>query len=324
MSIWQRVRKFLKASVGVDSHSSPGANTEEPENPSEVHPTGEQTAHVAPEGGSIDSTALEVEICLQTDSGLVRTNNEDRGVYKRPGDPETAAKKGTLVIVADGMGGASAGEIASELAIRLIPDFYYGSAQAPALALKEALERASGEIHRTAQTNPELRGMGTTCVAVALLPPEVYMAYVGDSRLYLLRDQNLYQLSEDHSVVFDMVRKGILTRDQAKCHEERNVLSLSLGGRPEITASFWEKPMIARAGDRLLVCSDGLHDLVSDTEMQAIIADTPVDLAVHNLIATANLRGGLDNITAALIHIRPAQQEPVESPATREVMISST
>jgi protein phosphatase len=274
--------------------------------------------------GPQDGGALEVEICLQTDPGLVRANNEDRGVYKTPSNPEVAAQKGTLVMVADGMGGASAGEVASELAIRLVPEFYYSSTQPPALALKEALERASSEIHRTAQSDPELRGMGTTCVAVAILPPEVYMAYVGDSRLYLLRDQSFYQLSEDHSVVFEMVRKGILTRDQAKSHEERNVLSMSMGGRPEIQASFWEKPMVSHEGDRLLICSDGLHDLVSDTEMQAIIADAPVDRAVHNLIATANLRGGLDNITAALIHFRAAREPQTESRATREVMISTT
>jgi len=268
--------------------------------------------------------ALELEISLQTDPGMVRTNNEDRGVYKRPGDPETAANKGTLIVVADGMGGASAGEVASEMAIRIIPELYYSSPQAPALAVKEALESASSEIHRAAQADPELRGMGTTCVAMAILQSEAFVAYVGDSRLYLLRNGNFYQLTEDHTVVGEMVRNGIITREQARNHEERNVLSLSLGGRPEITASYWEKPMIVQSGDLLLACTDGLHDLVSDSEMQAIIADSPADVAVKNLIEAAKRHGGHDNITAALVHVRSTHVElDTVSKPTRELSISS-
>jgi Arc/MetJ-type ribon-helix-helix transcriptional regulator len=136
--------------------------------------------------------------------------------------------------------------------------------------------------------------MGTTCVAMAVLVPEVFVAYVGDSRIYLLRDNTFYQLTEDHTVVSDMVRKGILTRDQARNHEERNVLSLSMGGRPEITASYWENPMIVRDGDRFLLCSDGLHDLVSDSEMQAIVAASAAHKAVPNLIEAARRAGLVD------------------------------
>jgi len=190
------------------------------------------------------------------------------------------------------------------MAVRSIPGHYYNSNKGPGLALKEALETASAEIHLAAQEDPELRGMGTTCVAMAILTPELYAAYVGDTRLYLLRDDGFYQLTEDHTVVGEMVRKGIITREQARNHEERNVLSLSMGGRPEITASYWEKPMVLRAGDRLLLCSDGLHDLVGDFEMQAIIAVTPTHLAVQNLIDAAKRNGGHDNITVAILRVR--------------------
>jgi protein phosphatase len=254
----------------------------------------------------------------------VRTNNEDRGAYTRPSDPEVAASKGTLVIVADGMGGASAGEVASEMAIRIIPDLYYKSDKLPAVALKEALESASVEIHRAAQAEPELRGMGTTCVAVGILIPEVYVAWVGDSRLYLLRDGALYQLTQDHTVVEEMVRKGIITREQARHHEERNVLSMSLGGRPEVKAMCWHDPMIVRAGDRLLMCSDGLHDLVSDSEMQAIMEESATHVAVQNLIEAAKRHGGDDNITAALINVfSPVVQSDTDLRATREILIPS-
>jgi protein phosphatase len=316
MSFWEKVRKFMQANDTEEPSSSPEENLKT------LSATGERAEPAA--GTEAATETLELEISLQSDPGMVRTNNEDRGVYKVPSDPEVAARKGTLVIVADGMGGASAGEVASEMAIRLVPELYYNSSQPPALALKEALEQANREIHRAAQADLEKRGMGTTCVAVAVVPPEVFMAYVGDSRLYLLRGDDFYQLTEDHSVVFEMVRQGILTRDQARHHEERNVLSMSMGGRPEITASFWEKPMMARAGDRFLICSDGLHDLVGDAEMQAIIADGPADAAVHSLIAAANSKGGLDNITAALIHVHtPKVQLDTDSKATREVAILS-
>jgi protein phosphatase len=210
------------------------------------------------------------------------------------------------------------------MAIKIIPEAYYRSPKVPALALKEAVEFASGEIHRTAQSNPALRGMGTTCVAMAVLLPEVFVAYVGDSRIYLLRDNTFYQLTEDHTVVFDMVRKGILTRDQARNHEERNVLSLSMGGRPEITASYWENPMIVRDGDRFLLCSDGLHDLVGDSEMQAIVAASPAHTAVPNLIEAARRNGGHDNITAALVHVfAPKVRTEADFKAIREFPIPS-
>ena len=124
-------------------------------------------------------------------------------------------------------------------------------------------------------------------------------------------------------MVNEMVRKGILSRDQARHHEERNVLSLSMGGRPEIQASYLEKPMIVREGDRLLVCSDGLHDLVSDGEMQAIITDAPAPVAVKNLIEAAKRQGGHDNITAALVHVFvPKEQPETDSKATREFTVS--
>jgi len=268
--------------------------------------------------------ALELEISAQTDPGVIRTNNEDRGFYTRPTDPLVAAAKGTLIIVADGMGGAMAGEVASDMAIRLIPEFYFSSPKEPAVALKEALESTSKKIHQRAQAEPEKRGMGTTCVALAILQPQAFMAYVGDSRLYLLRDGYFYQLTEDHSVVFEMVRSGIITRDQALNHEERNVLTLSMGGRPEITASYWEKPMMVRKGDRFLVCTDGLHDLVSDSEIQTIISDGIPDVAVHNLIDAAKRHGGHDNITAALVHVHNARVKlDIMSRPTREMSIQS-
>ena len=317
MSLWKRLVKMIKPDGREEPVPSPAETKEE------LSATGEFPRPRAGEQPAAE-VGLDLDICLQTDLGAVRTNNEDRCVYQRPSDPEVTAAKGILVIVADGMGGASAGEVASEMAIKVIPEAYYRSQKAPALALKEALEFASAEIHRTAQNNPELRGMGTTCVAMAVLLPGVFVAYVGDSRIYLLRDNNFYQLTEDHTVVFEMVRKGLLTRDQARHHEERNVLSLSMGGRAEITASYWENPMIVRDGDRFLLCSDGLHDLVDESELQAIVAASPAHKAVPNLIEAARRNGGHDNITAALVNVFvPKVPTEADFTATREFPIPS-
>src|ERR1017187_763215 len=292
MSLWKRFVKIIKPNVKEEPVASPEETKEELSATAELPLTRESEQPAA-------GVRLDLDICLQTDLGVVRTNNEDRCVYQRPSDPEVAAAKGILVIVADGMGGALAGEVASKMAIKIIPEAYYRSPKVPALALKEAVEFASAEIHRTAQSDPALRGMGTTCVAMAILLPGVFVAYVGDSRIYLLRDQ-------------------------ARHHEERNVLSLSMGGRPEITAAYWENPMIARYGDRFLLCSDGLHDLVGDSEMQAIVAASPAHQAVPNLIEAARRNGGHDNITAALVNVFiPKVPTEADFKATREFPISS-
>jgi protein phosphatase len=268
---------------------------------------------------------VSLKICLQTDVGLVRTNNEDRGLYTRPPDSDVAVQKGTLVVVADGMGGASAGEVAADLAVRRIPEAYYASPNDPGLALKQSLETASSEIYRMAQGDPGLKGMGTTCVALAIRQSEAFMAYVGDSRLYLLRDGQFYQLTDDHSVVNEMVRQGLLTREQARNHEERNVLSLSMGGRPEISASGWDEPMTLREGDRFLLCSDGLHDLVSDERMRLIVAEFPPEEATLRLIEAAKQGGGHDNITAAIVHVcnAAAVASAPEPRGTREFTIAT-
>lgn len=319
MSFLKKLMRFtqpeeeVEPKEGSSGDSSPAGNGSLVPGDLAIPPTVEEAA----------PAEVELEICLETDPGSVRTNNEDRCLSMRPPDLEVAARMGTLLIVADGMGGASAGEVASEMAIRIIPELYFNSSKPPAVALKEALESASSSIHGAAQTDPELRGMGTTCVAISIIGSEVYLAYVGDSRLYLLRQNAFYQLTEDHSVVVEMVRQGVLTREQARHHEERNVLSLSMGGRPEITASHWESPMTVREGDRLLLCTDGLHDLVADSEMQSIITDSPAHEAVKNLIAAAKREGGHDNITAALVHVRAKVLEEKDCRATREALISS-
>jgi len=268
--------------------------------------------------------APRLAICLQTDRGVVRLNNEDNGVCSQPGDPEVLRNKGTLVMVADGMGGAQAGEIASTMAVECIPRLYYESREpSPGKALRAALERASRDIHEAAKSRPELEGMGTTCVALVIRDNEAFLAYVGDSRIYLVRQGGIYQLSEDHSVVYEMVKQGIITREQARNHEDRNLLSLSLGGRPDVRAAGSDQSMTVDCGDLFLLCSDGLHDLVSDDDILAVAQSSEPSDAVAQLIRLAKEAGGYDNITVAVVKVSGAADEPPEPRGTREFSVAA-
>ena len=264
---------------------------------------------------------FEIDASVQTDKGCVREINEDSGRMVRPADPSLLAQKGTLVVVADGMGGHSAGEVASQLAADVVSRVYYETREEPGRALRHAVEEANRRIHAAAADESK-HGMGTTCTALALCAGRAYAAHVGDSRLYMLRDRTLYQLSEDHSAVNEMVKLGIITKEQARTHEDKNVILRALGTTPEVEVSVLE-PFPAREGDRYLLCSDGLHDLVLENEIASVLSETEdIHAAGERLIALAKERGGHDNITVGIIAIMPegtAAAEAQNAPTTREL-----
>jgi len=266
--------------------------------------------------------AFEIDASVQTDKGCVREINEDSGRMVRPADPQLLAAKGTLVVVADGMGGHSAGEVASQMAADVVSRLYYDSPSEPGAALKGAVEEANRCIHAAAAADESKHGMGTTCTALALCAGTAYAAHVGDSRLYMLREGRLYQLSEDHSAVNEMVKLGIITKEQARTHEDKNVILRALGTTPEVEVSTVE-PFGVRVGDQYLLCSDGLYDLVTDEEIASALAGaSDVHAAGERLIALAKERGGHDNITVGIIAIMPegtAAAEAQDAPTTREV-----
>jgi protein phosphatase len=212
--------------------------------------------------------------------------------------------------VADGMGGCKGGEVASALACEKIPGSYFASLDPIPAALRAALEAANAEIYQAAQSQPELHGMGTTAVAFAVTNGYGWLAYVGDSRLYLIRRGQIYRMSEDHSVVFEMVHQGLLTREEARDHQDRNVLSRALGSRPQVEVSCWDEPFPIQTGDRFLLCSDGLHDLVTDEKMLELANCGDVGFATERLVRAANESGGYDNISVILL-------EAVEQAAAR-------
>lgn len=275
-------------------------------------------------GGGAQQPAprFEIDASVQTDVGCVREVNEDSGRLVRPADPALLASKGTLLVVADGMGGHSAGEVASQMAADVVCRLYYASKDEPAVALRRSVEDANRRIHEAAAADESKHGMGTTCTALSLCGATAYAAHVGDSRLYMLRAGQLYQLSEDHSAVNEMVKLGIITKEQARTHEDKNVILRALGTSPEVEVSVLE-PFAVRVGDRYLLCSDGLHDLVLEDEIASLInATEDIHAAGERLITMAKERGGHDNITVGIIAIMPegtAAAEAGNMRATREL-----
>jgi protein phosphatase len=252
--------------------------------------------------------------------GCVRQNNEDSSAFIKPGDEHWLAQKGMLAIVADGMGGHSAGEVASKLAIAMIGRCYYESTAPANEALRGAFREANQQIYKTAQSDPQLQGMGTTCTALALLDGQAICAHVGDSRLYLARDEDIYLLSEDHSAVMELVRRGAITHQAAQKHPDKNVLLRSLGTSLEVKVSGWEQPLPLRLGDQFILCSDGLYEMVSEAEMrQTLRLHSDVQAACERLISLAKDRGGPDNITIGLLKIVPRRRDHAEIKTTREL-----
>ena len=258
---------------------------------------------------------LEVRGFSDSHPGAVRPMNEDRVALHipQPYRPEQP----TLALVADGMGGARGGEVASELAIQLIPRLFFASNASPERALEQAIQSAGREIFEHARRKPELNGMGTTCVATVIIPPYAWVAWVGDSRLYLIRAGRLMQLTEDHSVVQEMVRKGMITEDEAAHHSDKNLVTRSLGVHKSVEIGARAKPVQLQPGDSLLLCSDGLTDVLMPEDLVSAIDAIPVDIACKSLISEANRRGAGDNVSAIVLSISPPSSS-ADLLATRE------
>ncbi len=229
-----------------------------------------------------------VELARQSDTGRVRDHNEDR-----------AYAHDELVAVADGMGGAAAGEVAAQLAIRAIRQL---TGPIDRENLRAALLSANEAIRRTAQSDPTKVGMGTTMTAVAVDDGTAQIVHVGDSRAYLWREGSLRQLTDDHSVVGEMVRRGTLTADEALHHPHRNVITRALGADPEIEVDATTEEL--RPDDVLLLCSDGLYTEVENAGIAAVLASAAsIDDAARTLVERANAAGGADNVTVVLARI---------------------
>lgn len=230
-----------------------------------------------------------------SDAGRVRAINQDAFWH---GD---VAGKGFLALVADGMGGHQTGEVASHKAVAAFRGALAGSrAHAPA-ALARAAQAANLEVFQEARDKPEHQGMGTTLTALLIDDQVGLVGHVGDSRAYRLRDGQFTQLTLDHSWVAERVRQGLLTDDEARRHRWRNVITNALGATERFKLDL--AAIDVRAGDRFLLCSDGVSMLVSDGLLAQIVRDHPPQQAADLLVAEANDRGAPDNVTALVLHV---------------------
>ena len=260
---------------------------------------------------------IKVEVFAKTDLGKTRDHNEDRflvaDLSRREASLQPAVRahevgeRGSLFVVADGMGGAAAGEVASEMATDTIyRQLVRGwgterevTAQRFAYRLKEAVEVANSRIHAHAKAHPAVRGMGTTTTAVGVLGDHVYLVQVGDSRAYLIRDSQAYQLTKDQSLMQRLVEAGELTEEEAAQSERRNIILQALGPDPKVKVDLTHQEI--RRGDVLVLCSDGLSGQVKKEEIAEIVnSERDLQAACDRLIALANQRGGPDNITVII------------------------
>jgi serine/threonine protein phosphatase PrpC len=255
-----------------------------------------------------------VKFAAKTDMGQVRENNEDKFEFYEPEAPSILAARGCLYAVADGIGGAQAGQIASETMLKKLIANYYDSA-APDLvnALYDSIVATNDYIFSLAQMIPERNGMGTTLTGVVFIEDRVIVAQVGDSRAYLIRDGAVRQVTLDHSWVEEQVRAGLMTRQAAEMSPFRNVITRSIGAMPNVEPEFFEEQ--ARPGDVWVLCSDGLSGYVSDDEIGHIAGSQSPSEAARQFLELANARGGRDNITAFVIGVRELRPYTPESPS---------
>jgi PPM family protein phosphatase len=253
----------------------------------------------------------DVDLANLTDAGNVRAENEDYYCYLEPAADEDFERKGRLIAIADGMAGHAGGKIASTLALESLRSvFENGSGGDSADVLISGFARAQQSILSHVESHPELDGMGTTCTAAILHRGNLSYGHIGDSRLYLLRAGNFSPITEDHSLVNQLVQSGALTPEQAAGHQQKNVLTRALGMKSsDVAADFSNQPIPLAPGDVLVLATDGLHGVVSTEEIgQLATTQSPYD-ACRSLVAMAKERGGLDNITVQILRLQADGRE---------------
>lgn len=266
----------------------------------------------------VDVPDLEISARGQTDVGQRRDHNEDALLVD---------ESLRLYVVADGMGGHAGGGTASRLAVETIqsalkaereknPDAFGGNhtledSPLPEI-LRAAVEEACHVIFNAAQSDPELAGMGTTVTAVAIDGQCAFVAHVGDSRCYLIRDKRIFQVSEDHSLVNEQLKAGAISADEARRSRFRNIITRSVGFENDVQVDLLALELAE--GDHLVVCCDGLSNLVEDREILEVVESNPLGESPKKLIDLANERGGDDNITVAVVKVGKRLAEEAAPP----------
>lgn len=243
-----------------------------------------------------------IKVVVRTDLGNIRLNNEDLGLFYRIADEKVIREKGYLLLVADGMGGHQAGEVASRMASEIISQEYFKSEKNGGIekSLRRAFLSANQQIFQSASLNKERHGMGTTCTALVVAEQAIHFGHVGDSRAYLWKQNTIHRITEDHTYVQELVRSGEITREEAETHPKRNILTNAMGTKPDVKVDTGKFHLPFETGDRLLLCSDGLYDYLVDAEIAHYLTGNTIAEAAEQMIQEAKNRGGHDNITIVL------------------------
>ncbi|PYN23029.1 MAG: Stp1/IreP family PP2C-type Ser/Thr phosphatase [Candidatus Rokuibacteriota bacterium] len=246
-----------------------------------------------------------------TDIGRVRTRNEDSLGAFEPDDPALLQSRGRLFVVADGMGGHARGDVASRLAVETLRETYYEAERSEPLpeALRVSVQIANAAVYRESRLAVGEAPMGTTLTALVIRDHDAFLAHVGDSRAFLVRGRQMRQLTEDHSLVAEMVRDGVLSATEAEHHPSAHVILRALGLAEDVTIEV-RGPLALRTGDTLVLCTDGLTRQVRSHEIRRLAESRPLRRACEGLVSLANERGGPDNITLQLIRFGPRRFLP--------------
>ena len=254
-----------------------------------------------------------LEIVTRSDPGMVRSHNED-SVFANAGQG--------VVVLADGMGGYNAGEVASGMTTTLLPsELARAFAERPpyskddagtwaAVALKNEVLKTNGAVYHAAQSQPQYSGMGTTLVSAVFHDDHMTVAHIGDSRMYRQRSEEFSQVTKDHSLLQEQIDSGLITKEQARTSQNKNLVTRALGIDPLVEPEIHEYPV--QPGDLYLICSDGLNDMVPDDEiaMTLQMLGANLDLCAMQLIQMANDNGGRDNVSVILVKVKQAFPAP--------------
>ncbi len=259
------------------------------------------------------SQELVYKVAERTHVGKVRKKNQDDVWHGQ-------TPIGFFYVVADGMGGHQGGEIASNLVVNLLMQRCARSDpnSDPIAIIKDSLFRANIEIFKKGALNPELYGMGSTAVAVLIKDGKAYVAHVGDSRIYLYRAGALHRLTIDHTLVQMLIESGIMNEEEAKNHPRSHILNSAVGCHPDALVDILPEAVKLQGGDVIMLCTDGLHGLVSDVHIERVLArETTPDVMASDLIDMALSAGGTDNVTVQVIKVIGPKEDPLPVPVPK-------
>ena len=260
---------------------------------------------------ALPDNKLSIIYNAKSDIGLVRTENQDSYGKFPENSLDLYSAKGQLFIVADGMGGHKGGKEASSIAVKVIGNEYFILQNEDSEALKESIEKANSEIYKQAGSSNEFGGMGTTCSVLLLKDENGTIGHVGDSRIYKIENNNIDQLTRDHTKVDEMLREGILTHEEAKNYPSKSVLARALGVDANVKVDII-KNITLKNNPIFVLCSDGLAK-VDGTEILNIVSANDPEEASNKLVSLANERGGKDNVTVLIIKVH-SEQTPYKQP----------